>query len=144
MKEVKTNHLVSLISNIRDKANRVIISELEKNSIYNLAPSHGNILQLLFYSNEPLTMQDIAIKINRDKSTVTSLVNKLVQLGYVEKQKDQEDSRKTIIVLTQKGWELEHIFKDISKKLIDRVYTNISIQEQKEVINVLEKIEKNL
>jgi DNA-binding MarR family transcriptional regulator len=99
---------------------------------------------MLFYSNDIVTMQDIAKKIHRNKSTVTTLVNKLVKLGYVKKSKDLDDSRTTIISLTKKGWELKPIFDEISEKLLSKIYTNFTNEQQKEVIDALEKINKNL
>ena len=48
-------------------------------------------------------MGNIAQAINRDKSTVTVLVNKLERLKYIEKRKDATDSRVTLIRLTPKG-----------------------------------------
>ena len=139
-----TNHIISLISNIRDKSNKLIISELEKHSILGLVPSHGNILQLLFHSNSAVTMQDISKKINRDKSTITALVNKLVKFGYVEKVKNLEDSRSIIISLTKKGWELKPIFDYISQKLLSTVYEGFSEKQKLEVIDALEKINTNI
>jgi len=140
----KFNHIISLISNIRDKANKLILTELSKNFIYDLAPSHGDILQMLFHTKEITTMQDISKKINRDKSTITSLVNKLVKLGYVEKVKNAEDSRVTIVVLTKKGWELETVFNDISQILLSKVYTNFTLKDKEEAISSLEMIKQNL
>jgi len=139
-----TNHIISLISTIRDKANKLILAELKKNSIDDLAPTHGEILQILFHSHKSVTMQDLAQKINRDKSTITALVNKLAKLGFIEKIKSIDDNRVTIIVLTKKGWELEKIFNDISKILLDKVYKDFTNKEKKEVINVLEKIKNNI
>jgi DNA-binding MarR family transcriptional regulator len=139
-----TNHIISLISNIRDDLNKLIVSQLERNSISGLAPSHGSILQLLFNAKDTLTMQNISEKINRDKSTITALVNKLLRLGYIEKIKSIEDSRVTMIVLSKKGWELEPIFNRISKNLLDTIYKDFTYEQQLEVIDALEKINKNI
>lgn len=139
-----TESIISLISTIRDKANKLIISELENNNIYGLAPSHGNILQVLYHTKEPLTMQNIAAKINRDKSTLTSLVNKLVKLGYLLKLRNADDNRITIITLTQKAWELEPIFNDISTTLLQKVYQDFTNTQKEEVTNALKKINRNL
>ena len=139
-----TNHIIALISHIRDKANRLIIAELEKNSIVGLVPSHGNILQLLFTTEDSLTMREISLQINRDKSTVTALVNKLFKLGYIEKQKHLLDSRSTVIVLTSKGLALRPIFDEISENLLERVYRGIGQKERVEVVSVLEKINSNI
>ncbi len=89
-------------------------------------------------------MQDISIKIDRDKSTVTSLVNKLLKLGYIEKLKNPHDNRVSIITLTEKGWQLKPIFDDISQKLLERIYRGFDNKQKKEVIDVLEKINSNL
>ena len=138
------NQIISLISNIRDKANRLIISELKRVGIDSLAPSHGNILQLLYHSQNNLTMQDIANAINRDKSTITALVNKLVSLEYITKMKSSDDSRITYIALTPKGKALEPIFNEISEKLLAKVYSDFTLDQKKEVIDALNKIDNNL
>jgi DNA-binding MarR family transcriptional regulator len=139
-----TNHVIALISNIRDNANKLIISKLEDNGVKGLAPTHGSILQALYHTNKSLTMQDISIKINRDKSTVTALVNKLENLGYIEKLKNQEDSRITIIVLSKQGWDLKPIFDDISSILLACVYKDFSQDEKEVLIKSLEKINENI
>ncbi len=140
----KTDHIIALISNIRDKSNKLIVNELKKASILDLAPSHGSILQLLFSTKESLSMQDISIKINRDKSTVTSLINKLIKLRYVEKVKNADDNRVSIITLTEKGWQLKPIFDAVSQKLLDSIYRGFDNDQKKEVVDVLVKINSNL
>lgn len=47
-------------------------------------------------------MKELAEKIFRKKPTVTVLVDKLVTLGYVIKEKSKADSRVTFIKLTEK------------------------------------------
>lgn len=139
----KTKQIISLISNIRDKANELIIKELQKNGIKGLAPSHGAILNILFKSNERIRMQDIAHNIHKDKSTVTALVNKLSKLGYIKRIKCTEDSRVTYITLTHKGEELMPVFKKISNLLIETTYRNIEENEKAKLLENLEIIYNN-
>jgi len=89
-------------------------------------------------------MMEIAKRINRDKSTVTALVKKLIDLGYLEKIKDPSDRRVTLLKLTKKGQELEPNFNNISKTLLKRVYKNHSTQEKEAIILGLERLSKNL
>ncbi len=139
---VKTDHIVQLISSIRGKAYKFIIEELQANHIHGIVPSHGGILDALF-KEDRLPMKSLAEKIDRDKSTVTSLVEKLMKLGYVKKIKDERDSRVNLIVLTRKGRELEPVFNDISKKLIESLYMDITQEEKETVKGILERILKN-
>jgi DNA-binding MarR family transcriptional regulator len=101
---METNHIISLISKIRTRANKIIIRELLDRNIKGLSPSHGDILFFLF-GKESSSMTELAKKIDRDKSTVTALVKKLIALGYIETTPDTKDSRVTVVSLTEKGWQ---------------------------------------
>jgi len=140
---MKTDHVIALISTIRDKANKLINRELRSRNIHDLAPSHGAILFELFQS-ETIAMKEIAERINRDKSTVTALIKKLMALGYVEKIKAPNDSRVTLVRLTKKGQKLEPDFDKISNILLKRAYKNYSNQEKEAFITALERLLKNL
>jgi DNA-binding MarR family transcriptional regulator len=140
---MKTNHIISLVSRIRDKASRLIIHELNTRNISGLAPSHGDILVLLFHSGT-VSMREIAQKIGRDKSTVTALVKKLIDFGYVQKEPDRNDSRVTRIKLTKPGRALREDFDEISKTLLQRVYKGFTEKEKEVMVHGLERINRNL
>ena len=113
---MKLMETVKYISFIKEEANQFIIKELEKKGIDGIVPSHGSILMAL-YKKKQMTMKEIAEDIRRKQPTVTVLIDKLLKLGYVEKRKDAEDSRSSIIQLTKKGDEFRSTFIDISIKL---------------------------
>lgn len=140
---MKTDKTIYLIGRIREKANEFILKELAQIGFKDIAPSHGDILATLFNHGE-CTMTDIANNIHRDRSTVTTLVNKLTRLGYISSRKDSNDNRSTIIFLTEKGKGLEPSFKVISQKLYDIEYKGISEYEKEVFENILKKIYDNL
>lgn len=131
--------LLSLVSRIHEKGNRFIIEKLKQNGANELAPSHGDILVLL-YKYDALTMKEIAEKINRTKPTVTVLVNKLEKLGYIKRCVSEKDSRYTYITLTQRGEDFKPIFEKISEELNSMLYKNLSDEESTILENILEKI----
>lgn len=122
---MKKGNALSLLSRIREKANRFIIRELASNGVEGIVPSHGDILVNLFHG-EKYTMKELAEKIHRTKPTVTVLIDKLVEYGYVEKEKSSTDNRVTYIKLTEKGYELIPIFNDISNKLNNIIYSDFT------------------
>lgn len=139
---MKIRNAISLISKIREKTNRFIMSEMLKHGIKGIVTSHGDIIYALF-KKPRLTMAEIAEKIDRDKSTVTALVNKLVRLGYVKKERGTEDTRVIYVTLTNKGYELEPIFEAISSEVLDTFYLGIPENEKEELIRILNKIYNN-
>lgn len=139
----KPNEIISLISQVREGANKIIVDELRKSGIEDLAPSHGNILVHL-YRNDDLCMKDLAERINKDKSTITALVNKLVKLGYIRKVKDKEDNRITRIQLTEKSLEVQDIFFKISEDLMKKIYQGFSESDKDSLKSLLYKMKSNL
>ncbi len=89
-------------------------------------------------------MREIAARIGRDKSTVTALVKKLIDFGYVQKEQDPNDSRVTLIRLTEAGRGLRKDFDEISDILLQRVYKGFSQQEKEVMVHGLERIHNNL
>lgn len=136
------NDVISLISKIREKSNRFIVSEMLNRGIDGFATSHGDIISALF-TNPRMTMAEIAEKIRKDKSTVTVLVEKLVRLGYLMKERDTADSRIIYVTLTQKGNELKPAFEEISEEVLKIFYNGISEEEKEELARLLNKIYRN-
>lgn len=139
---MRSEDIISLVSRIREFANTFITDEMNKYGVEGLAVSHGDIIFSLL-NNEKLTMKEIAEKIEKDKSTVTALVNKLIKQGYIEKTKDILDNRVVFVTLTEKGKSLEPMFKKISEELISKVYEGISENEKEELLKTLIKIKNN-
>lgn len=137
------NYSISYISTTRKKYQNFLEKELKEHDIQNIVPSHGSILSVLYQNNGKLTMKEIAKLIRRDKSTVTSLCNKLVSFGYIKKEKCEKDKRVTYISLTQKGIEIRPKFEEISKKLIDTAYKGFTKEEEEMFFYLLNKLKKN-
>jgi len=131
--------IIYIISRIREKANRFILDELKSHGLHDLAPIHGEILLVLFSQGE-LSMKQIAELIDRKKSTVTTLVEKLIKLGYAQKETDVYDNRSFLISLTDKGYNLREVLIEISNKLLDKVYKDIPLQERKQLVKSLKKV----
>jgi MarR family transcriptional regulator, organic hydroperoxide resistance regulator len=135
----ETDIIISLMSRIREKANRLITAELSVRGLHSLKPIHGDLLLALFTCDRP-TMKELADIVDRKKSTVTTLVDKLVHLGFAVKTKDSQDSRVFRVSLTPAGQSLKPDLIDISQKLIARVYKDMPLDERKQVVYILTQI----
>lgn len=139
---MNTDNTINLIGRIKDKSNKYLLKEMEKLGLENIALSHADILAALFKYDEA-TMTEIADTIHRERSTVTTLVSKLIKLGYISNKKDSNDNRSSIIYLTEKGQGLKTGFEEISQKLYKREYEGISDEEKVIFQRVLKKIYDN-
>ena len=89
-------------------------------------------------------MQEIAKKIHRTKPTTTVLVDKLEKFGLVKREKSNEDSRCTKVLLTRAGMAFKDEFKRISEDLNNKVYKNLTTAEALTFEALLEKVRDNL
>lgn len=136
-------YAISFISEIRTEVNSYIENELNNRGIKGLVVSHGSILTALYKYDGKLPMKDISKRIKRSKSTTTQLVNKLIKSGYVKKQISEEDARVHYIVLTESGWEIKNIIKEISLEVNDVFFTGFTEQEQEVFLQLLMKVKDN-
>jgi MarR family transcriptional regulator, organic hydroperoxide resistance regulator len=136
------NNIISLISAIRKRSNELIVGEMSRRNMKGLVTSHGDILAALF-EKKVLTMKELADRIEKDKSTVTALINKLIKYGYVQKKSDPQDSRVVLVALTKKGKDLLPDFEEISDILLTTFYKGISDKEKTAVAAILNKIKRN-
>lgn len=136
------DNTVHLVSKLNYLMKQFIVSELEKQGIDEIVPSHGDIIASLL-KNDSLTMNELAIKIGKDPSTVTTLVKKLIALGYTKVEKDFKDKRASRVSLTLKGKELKEIFFEISENIFNKQYLNIDDNEKDVFRKVLEKMIEN-
>jgi DNA-binding MarR family transcriptional regulator len=137
------SNIAHLIGNIREKISRYLSRELERCAVKGLVASHGSILYHLF-QEEQVSMKKLAEVVGRDKSTVTVLVDKLVNLGYVTKNNNGPDQRYSYVSLTKEGRGLEPAFREISDNLLATVFKDVSQEERREVVRILAKIDRNL
>lgn len=135
---MKNQRLITLSSRLAEKANKFIIAELKKQELCDIAPSHGDILSLLF-DGTAYEMSEIAKKIHRTKPTVTVLVEKLEKSGYVQRIKSDTDARFTMVSLTEKGFSLQPTFEAISQRLNALAYSGLRDEEAMLLEILLEK-----
>ncbi|MBN1797112.1 MAG: MarR family transcriptional regulator [Spirochaetales bacterium] len=131
--------VISVMSKKLRSVYALIRSELEVRGLQALDISHGDLMFVLIHSG-PQAMKELSRRIDRDKSTVTSLVDKLEGLGFVKRSDDPADRRASIIGLTQKGEELKHEFNKISRIALERFWHGIPQHERITFMEILSRI----
>ena len=114
-----------VISRIHEAAAKWISDELAAAGLEGVAPSHGDVLALLFRQKEA-TMHELAAFARRTKPTMTVLVGKLEKMGLVTRTQSPLDARCQIVRLTADGERLRPVFDSISRRLVERAYAGLS------------------
>jgi len=96
---------------------------------------------LFFLSTRAFSlMSDINKEMGIKGSTLTAMMDKLVSLGFVKRIPGESDRRTVLVSLTQKGKKILERFLEDRKKIIIRIFRNLSSEERKNYVAILEKV----
>ena len=101
-KEGKPQRDLRPVLRLAGELHRRIGARLREIGEERLSPSHGHVMVSL-HKRGDLTPSEIAEATGKDISTVTSLVTKLVRLGYVSRRVNPQDRRSALLNLTETG-----------------------------------------
>lgn len=131
--------LLNEIFNTNNFFYKFIETELTKYNIKEISFSHYQIIRLLI-THKSLQPKIISSLILKHKSTVTSLIEKLKKLEYVEITKSKKDKRSTFVSLTPKGLKLKGIVNSIEQKIELILQKSLTPKENNDTQNNLKKI----
>ena len=93
------------------------------------------ILFLVLWEKDGLTVGEICSRLKLDSGTISPVLKKLCQQGYIEKSQSTEDERSFIITLTEKGRMLQEEAKDIPLQVGKCI--NIAPEKAKQLYDLL-------
>ncbi|MFN3015966.1 MarR family winged helix-turn-helix transcriptional regulator [Vibrio coralliilyticus] len=125
-----------LIHVVANDAAKTFDTELKK---------HGLTLALwptlmCLWEEEGLTQRDIAQKSKVENSTTTRTLDKLENLGLVERQPDPNSRRAFRIYLTDEGRALKETLVPIPMAINQKLLSSLEPEERGEIIRLLQKM----
>lgn len=134
---MSASSLLLKLNYTRDLAYNLLELEFHQIDMHGLAPSHAEII-LFLQSGGRKTMQEIARHIQRDKSTLTVLINKLERKGFVKRVPGLADRRKTYIEPQASCAIVEKEIKKIYNKVNRLLVKDLSASDKKSLAKLLE------
>jgi Transcriptional regulators len=100
------------------------------------------MLQVLatLWKNEQMNQQDIAIAIQKNKASVTPLIDNLCKRDLVRRVSDPNDRRNNLIELTVKGDEYRTLLDPVQQDLYRAILQEIAEKKVLEITASLEKL----
>ena len=111
-----------------------------KTSVVSGVLKRDAVLPFLFCKKEGAKQKEIADEIRVSPSTLSEMINRLVEDGYVERRAGAGDRRVKTLFLTDKGKErAEYMLSQITL-VVDSLFVNLDIEEKRELIRLLDKL----
>lgn len=108
-----------------------------------LSPEQFLLIDLL-WNEGTMTQQKVADTMQKDKNSVTKLVDALEQKGLVVRQRGSADRRENHLVLTQKALEMKLGAKETGISILEDMIEGISEEELKSFLATLNKLSSNM
>ena len=126
-----------LLRNVSHKTVRIRNDELRK---YGVSFIQAAIIYIIKNSNVPVTPAEISRWTDRERPTVTEILNRMQKNGLIKKVKDLRQKNQVRIELTDKG---EQAYSHSSSLVsIHKVLSCLSVEEKQALTDNLNKIDK--
>ena len=124
------------------KLKQYLAAKLRKNDVP-LTPEQFMLIDLLWNQGE-MTQQQLADQLQKDKNSVTKLVDAIEKKGFVVRKQNPHDRRANTLVLTEKANELKPGAKQKGISILDQILEGISEDELRSFLTTLRKLNANM
>ena len=108
-----------------------------------LTPEQFILIDLL-WNQGSMSQQQLADQMQKDKNSVTKLVDALEREGFVVRKQNRQDRRSNTLVLTEKAEGLKHGAKQKGISILDEMLVGISEEELRSFLVTLHKLNRNM
>lgn len=138
-----------LMAKIRQVSERIFLRRLKDYGI-EINPAQGRIMFAL-WQKDGTAINELVEKTKLEKSTMTSMLDRLEEMGYVKRRRSRQDRRKILIYRTKKDKAMESKYVEVSQEMTALYYEGFSAgeicrfeQDLKRILNNLTAYEANL
>lgn len=132
-----------LIAKIHHLSGRIFARKLKEYRIREISPAQGRIMFVL-WRNDGIPINELARRTSLAKSTLTSMLDRLEELGYVTRVHSPVDRREILIKRTEKDKAWQKSYVQVSQDMTKLFYDGFSQDEIEEFERYLRRILDNL
>lgn len=133
-----TKEIAVYLNLVACKFKQYTASLLKKNGI-DLTPEQFLTIDIL-WNQGPMPQYRIAEEMQKDKNSVTNLVDALEKKQLVERSKNKDDRRSNLVILTPKAEAMKNETKQFGISMLDDMLKGIDEQELQAFLATLKKI----
>ena len=132
-----------LMSRIKQIHGRILNNLISNREITAFNAEQSRILHVL-WENDNISIKELSARTGLAINTLTTMLERMQGKNLIEKRIDEQDKRKTIIILTDYAKSLKKEYDVISEEIISVFYKNFSHNEIMEFEEYLKRILDNL
>ena len=132
-----------LIAKIHQITDRIFKQMLKEYGIKELNPGQGRILFAL-WQNDEIPIYELSKKTQLIKSSLTTMLDRLENGGFLKRERDKNDKRIINIKLSEMSKNLQNKYVEVSKKMTEVFYGPLTEEEIDQFEEYLRKILNNL
>jgi DNA-binding MarR family transcriptional regulator len=131
-----------LIARIHQLAGRIFTRKLKEHQV-EISPAQGRIMFAL-WRKDGISISELVRRTSLEKSTMTSMLDRLEEAGYVTRVRSQEDRRKVLIERTDKDRSWQETYVHVSQEMTKLFYDGFSDSEIDTFEQYLKRVLDNL
>ena len=93
-----------------------------------------------FRGQDSSTMTELADNIGAKLPSMTMMIDNLAEEGLVERARDEQDRRKVIVRLTDKGHRIREEFLEQRKQIAQQLFAKLSKEDEQELMLLLARV----
>ena len=132
-----------LITKLKQLHSRSLAQCINEQGIDAFSGEQGKILFVL-WQKDKITQKELACETGLAKNTITVMLEKMEKNNLIKRITDENDKRKSLVILTDYANSLKKSFDEISDEMLQKFYKNFSGEEIDKFEEYLHRIIRNL
>jgi MarR family transcriptional regulator, transcriptional regulator for hemolysin len=133
------SNLKETITYLSDLIEKILEETLDQYDFSDLTQQQLNYLKVMVKMKTP-TLSELARELDLTRPTVTVLVDKLAEKGYIKRVKSDEDRRVMHLHIDKKGAKINAMREIAHEKMAEKIRLGLNVTETEILTELLKKI----
>lgn len=129
--------LKNLICDVSLEVRRAFVKEL---NTLGLSYQQWNVMKSVKKTDDPISAKTLVEVLNSDKATISGVVRRLVNAGYLTEQKNPEDKREMLLYLSGESAKLCESILALEAKFHSHIFSDLSDEELVQLETLLKRV----
>ncbi|MDF2834453.1 MAG: hypothetical protein K0Q63_93 [Paenibacillus sp.] len=135
--------LMKELDDIFREVRKLIIAEWNKNNMHGLNMTHGRMLIILSESGS-IRSSELAERLSITNGGVTGLADRLIDLGFVKRERSEQDRRAVQLMLTEEGEAVVGAMMRTREHVMMKLFHNLSEEDMMSGITLFRQMSRNM